>query len=81
MVAEFQGAAEVTKRKSIKLVREGKFAAEVPVELIEDAGGWSPYLSANDARKLDDVRQMLRSGDLAGASRLAHVFELMPVSV
>jgi len=71
----------VTTRKSIKLVREGKFAAEVPVELIEDEGDWSPYLSAADARKLDDVRRLLRAGDLAGAARVAHVFELTPVNV
>ena len=70
----------MTTRNSIKLVREGKFAAEVSVELIEDAGGWSPYLSADDARKLDDVRRLLRAGDLAGASRVAHVFELTPVT-
>ncbi len=71
----------MTTRKCIKLVREGKFAAEVTVDLIEDEGDWSPYLSADDARKLDDVRQMLRGGDIAGASRIAHVYELTPVSV
>ena len=70
----------MTTRKSIKLVHEGKFAAEVSVDLIEDGDGWSPYISAGDARKLDDVRRLLRAGDLAGASRVAHVFKLMPVS-
>jgi hypothetical protein len=67
-------------RKSVKLVREGKFAAEVSVDLIEEPGGWSPYLSAADAKKLDAVRGALRDGDLATASQLARVFELMPVS-
>jgi hypothetical protein len=68
-------------RTTAKLVREGLFAAEVSVELIEDSGGWSPYLSAADATKLDAVRRHLRSGDVAAASRLARVFELTPVSV
>ena len=40
-------------RKSKKFVHEGKYAAEVPVELIEEEGGWSPYLSLEDAQKLE----------------------------
>jgi hypothetical protein len=66
-------------RKAIKLVREGRYFAEVEVEQIEDAGGWSPYLSVDQARKLDDVRVRLRNGDVAGAAKLARVFELSPV--
>ena len=31
-------------RKKIKLIHEGKYAAEVSVELIEDDTAWSPYL-------------------------------------
>jgi len=47
-----------TKRRK-KLVHEGKYAAEVEVELLEDEGGWGPYLSVVDAHKLDDVRDAL----------------------
>jgi len=39
-------------RKSSKLVREGRYAAEVDVELIEDETGWSPYLSIADGKKI-----------------------------
>ena len=67
-------------RKSVRLIREGKFVAEVSVELIEEQGGWSPYLSIADATKLDDMRRALREGDLAVASRLGRVFELTPLS-
>ncbi len=67
-------------RKTNKLVREGKYAAEVPVDLIEDETAWSPYLSLDDARKLDTVRIALRAGDLAAASKLGRVFELTPVA-
>ena len=48
--------------------------------LIETDGGWSPYLSREDAGKLDAVRAALRNGDLKAASRLARVFELKPVA-
>ncbi len=64
----------------VELVREGKYAAEVSVELIEDEGGWSSYLSLDDARKLDSVRLALRQGDIAEASKYGRVFELMPIS-
>jgi hypothetical protein len=67
-------------RKSVKLIREGKYAVEVPVELIADEGDWAPYISAEDAKKLDAVRQALRNGDLAAASQLGRVFEMQPVS-
>jgi len=43
--------------------------------------GWSPYLSLDDALKLDDVRNALRRGDLQTASRLAHVFTLTPLAL
>jgi len=52
----------------------------VEVELIETDEGWSPYLSLEDAYKLDDVRDALRRGDLQAALSLARVFELQPVS-
>jgi hypothetical protein len=67
-------------RKRTKLVHAGRYVAEVDVELIEDETGWSPYLTAEDAYKLDDVRDALRRGDLQRASSLARVFELRPVA-
>ena len=70
----------MTTRKRTKIVREGKYIAEVDVELLEDETGWSPYLSFDDAYKLDDVREALRRGDITAASRSARVFSLTPVS-
>jgi hypothetical protein len=67
------------KRNTIEFLREGKYAAEVPVELIEEEGGWSPYLSLDDARKLEAVRLALRRGDVVTANKYGRVFELMPV--
>lgn len=68
------------KRPHIKLIHEGLYAAEVEVDLIDAEDGWSPYLSLEDARKLDDVRQALRRGDLKRASQIARVYQLLPVS-
>jgi len=67
-------------RSTKKLVREGEFVAEVGVSLMEAEGGWAPYLSVDDAYKLDDVRDALRDGDVKRASLLAHrVYRLTPV--
>ena len=64
-----------------KLVHEGKYAAEVEVDLIEDETGWGPYLSVADAQKLDNVRDALRRGDIKSAALLARVFSLTPIAV
>ena len=69
------------KRSHTKLVREGRYVAEVEVELIETDEGWSPYLSLDDAYKLDDIREALRRGDIKDATRFARVFTLTPVAM
>ena len=43
--------------------------------------GWPPYLSINDAEKLDNVRGALEDGDLVQAAKLARVFRLTPLEV
>ncbi len=50
----------MTRRRTTKLVRHGEYAAEVDVELIEDIEGWAPYLSPQDAYRLDDVQDATR---------------------
>ena len=67
------------KRKTIKLINESEYAAKIEVELIESEEEWSPYLSLNDAYKLDDVRRALLRGDLETAKRYGKVFRLTPV--
>ena len=70
----------MSAKSTKKLVREGDFIAEVDVNLEEVEGSWSPYLSLEDAYRLDDVRDALRVGDVKRASRLAsRVYRLTPV--
>ncbi|HEX72020.1 MAG TPA: hypothetical protein ENN65_01745 [Candidatus Hydrogenedentes bacterium] len=66
--------------KKTKFVHEGRYAAEVDVALLEDNSGWSPYLSVEDACRLDDVREALRRGDVESASRYGRIYELRPVA-
>lgn len=58
-------------RRHAKLVREDRYAAEVDVELIEAEFGWSPYLSVDDAHKIDSVREALRRGNITAAAFMA----------
>ncbi len=66
-----------TKRQT-KLVHEGEYIAEVEVDLIESPEGWGPYLSVEDAQKLDKVHEALRRGDLRTASQLGRVYRHTP---
>jgi hypothetical protein len=68
------------KRKSIELIHEGKYAAEVAIELVYSEESWSPSMSLDDARKLEAVRLALRRGDIAEAAKYGRVFELTPVA-
>ncbi|MBI1926454.1 hypothetical protein HYR99_19700, partial [Candidatus Poribacteria bacterium] len=65
----------MTQKQTTKLIREGQYVAEVDVELLYTAGGWSPYLSLDDAQKLDNLREALRQGDIEVATQLARVFK------
>ena len=69
------------KRHHMKLIHAGNYVAEVDVELVESDQSWAPYLTIEDAGKLDDVRGLLQRGDIRGAARLARVFSLSPVGV
>ena len=80
MVERLQEADQMTTRNSKEFIHEGKYVAEVPVELIEDDTAWSPYLSPADVKKLDAVRLALRRGDVAEAAKHGRVFELTPVA-
>ena len=66
-------------RKATRLVREGSFAAEVDVALLDGPGEWGPYLSPEDAIRLDTIRTLLQGGKIAQAARYGRIFELKPI--
>jgi hypothetical protein len=71
---------EPRRRRSTELIHEGKYAAEVAIELSYSDHSWSPTMSLDDARKLERVRLALRRGDIAEAAKDGQVFELTPVT-
>jgi hypothetical protein len=61
-------------RKSTELIHEGKYAAEVAIELHYSEESWSPTMSLDDARKLETVHLALRRGDIKEATKHGPVF-------
>ena len=70
----------MTRRKTTKLIHVGDYAAEVTIEMIYTDDDWSPYLSLEDAMKLDDVREALLKKDFKTAQELARVYALSPLA-
>ncbi|MBI3118928.1 MAG: hypothetical protein HYZ00_09600 [Candidatus Hydrogenedentes bacterium] len=62
--------------KSKEFIHEGDYVAEIEVDLIDSDSAWAPYLSVEDACKLDDVHDALREGDIKKASKLAKVYTI-----
>jgi hypothetical protein len=69
-----------TMTPTIEIVRVDRFVVEVDVTLIETEGGWSPYLSLEDAQKVEAVELALKRGDVAAAQKLGRVYELTLVA-
>ena len=70
----------MTTKHYTKLVHEGDYVALVDVELTYTDEGWSPYLSLDDANKLDDAREALKRSDLKTASKIGRIFKLTRVA-
>jgi len=71
----------MSTRHGTKYVHEGPYVAAIEVEWIESETGWSPYLSMDDAQKLDEAKGALRNGDLRKAAQLGRIYELTPLAV
>ena len=67
-------------QKITRYVHAGRFAAAVEIEDIPDDGAWGPYISFDDAMKLERVQKALAAGDLKAAGREARVYEMTPVA-
>lgn len=65
----------VTKR-----LRHGNLMAEVKVKLAPDDGAWGPYLSLEDAEKIERVDEALKAGNIAAAAKDAQIYEVMAMA-
>ena len=81
MAGRIHEEAHMKKQRRTKLIHEGQYLAEVDVELQVTDDEWSPYLSMEDAYKLDDVREALKKGDTTTAARYGRVFSLTPIAI
>ena len=67
-------------RKHTKLLHEGKYVAEVEVEIVDNENAWSPYIRLDDALKLDTVRELLREENITEAKKYGKVYRLKPIA-
>ncbi len=70
----------MSRKRYTKIVHEGDYVAQVDVELIYTDEGWSPYLSLEDAHRLDDVREALKRGDVEAASKQGRIYKLTRIA-
>ena len=66
----------MTTKTHTKIIHEGEYMAEVSVEMTYTLDDWSPYLSLQEAEKLDNLRLALRQNDLQKASQIAKIYHL-----
>ena len=67
-------------KKKTKYVHAGRYVAEVEVALIESEDERAPYLSVEDAARLDDVREALQREGMESASRYSRICKLDPIN-
>ena len=67
-------------RKQKKFLIEGNYVAEIEVNVIDSDKGWAPYISLEDALKMDKIRKALKKGDLKSIKNLAKIYKLSPVA-
>ncbi len=67
-------------RRQKEFVHVGDYVAEVEIDVIYTDDEWSPYISLEDARRLDEIREALRAGDVKRAATMARVYRLVPVA-
>ncbi len=70
----------MSNRKHTKFLHEGKYVAEVEIEIVDNENYWSPYISLDDAFKLDTVRELLRNENIEEAKKYGKVYLLKPVA-
>ncbi len=67
------------KRTLTKVIHEGGYMAEIVVDLEESSDDWAPYISLQDALRVDEVREALQAEDVESAEKNATVYEVFPV--
>lgn len=71
----------MNSKPKTKIIRQGKYIAEIEITLTYTDEDWSPYLSLEEAEKLDNLRLALQNNDLKTATELARIYHLTPVTL
>lgn len=67
------------KQSKLKLIHEGHYLAKVYIEAEQTEAPWGPYVTPEEAGKIDALRLALRRNDIATAARYGTVYRLTQV--
>ena len=68
------------KKTKTKLVHEGQYIAEVTIEVEDVDQPWAPWVTGDEARKLDEVRKALRRDDIETAGKYGKIYRITQVA-
>lgn len=68
------------KKIKTKLVHEGQYIAEVPIEVEDVDQPWAPWVTGEEVQKLDDVRLALRRNDIETAGKYGKIYRVIQVA-
>jgi len=68
------------KKRQEKFIHVGNYVARIELEYIYNEDSWSPCISVEDSRKLDEIKAALENGDLKTAGLNAKIYTLTPVT-
>jgi len=68
------------EKNRTKLIHEGDYVAKIEIVIEQSDGPWGPYVSPDEAMKLDAVRIALRKNDIEAAAKYGKVYRLSLVA-
>lgn len=80
MDCRIYGEGLQVKKTKTKLVHEGQYIAEVPIEVEDIDQPWAPWVNVEEARKLDEVRLALRRNDIETAGKYGKIYRVTQVA-
>lgn len=68
----------LTKTKRIYV---GDVMAEVDVVMSDEPEAWGPHIDSAELDRIDNLRQLLKSGDLKAAAKEAKLYSIKPLAM
>lgn len=71
----------MNKLKKIKRLYVGDVMAAIEVSLADEPEAWGPHIDPSELDRIDRLRESLKSGDFAAASKEANFYSVKPLAM